>query len=272
MIDMRDCWPVGYFTKLYRRADGSLYAKRKTKGHDPMAYWLPAPQQGDVQFSREDHFPVTYGSEQTAFNNSWSMRKRDDMSVSEVADSFACGGDCSNWCAGPGQYYVEGVIPHGRPGGHVVGEACLSQEVEKIYNSQNFTTTQPTLLSGWKIHTTLRLEAEYALFHPLYGRDANGWGPNRGPVYSDVVELLQGHGVLNPALPQGTISPEYPPGINHKDGFTCFWVRQWFASGVGMIQEEVLFDERPTGLAGHGSLLPASGVDPIVYFSFIDNS
>ncbi|GAC1455261.1 MAG: hypothetical protein PVSMB1_04680 [Gemmatimonadaceae bacterium] len=277
-VDMRSYWPVSYYSvATLRRGDGTLYMKRITKTNDPMGYWLPAPQSGEVRFSREDYIPDDYapvGGNPAAdpvayFKDSWSMAARPDWSVSEIADSFAFDYSyCTTWCASSGQYYPGGDIVHARPWGHTLGESYYYKVWLPVYRTPNLQTTAPSVLNGWHVYSVIRMEQKYNWFNPEYGRSNGTWSYGNGQWYSNVVLMVLQHGVSgDPSYPNGKSCSNMPSGIGHYGPYTSFWVYTWYAPGVGPIKESLLFDERTC----QGAMAPAPGFSPGTYDVFIDN-
>ncbi|GAC1455256.1 MAG: hypothetical protein PVSMB1_04670 [Gemmatimonadaceae bacterium] len=276
-VDIRDYWPVfNYKAITYRRVDGTLYEVKVIKTADPMATWEPAASPGEVHFSREDYIPTLYapiGGDPAKdpvayFNNSWSMVKRPDWSVSEIADSFALRSDCTSWCASKGQVYVGGDIAHGRPGGHVLGENYYYEVDVPMNWSPNIQTTAPTALAGYSVSTIIRMEAKFNAFTPEYGRHSGSWGPSNGRTYGRAVRLVMQHGTAgSPDYPSnGKTCSNMPSSITHRARYTSFWVYDWYAPDIGLVKETLLFDERSC----EGAMAPASGKAVIDYDNYVD--
>jgi hypothetical protein len=292
-VDMRMYWPLppagSTLTVTYRRYDGSLYAKRLTKKpNDPMSSWLPTSQQPGTHFSREDYIPGYYGpiggyppdDPIAYFNNSWSMVLRPDKSVSEIADSWPLWKFCVTWCSSRGQYYgyshdpsIHGDIVHGRPGGHVLGESYYYKVDVEVWQTPDLQNKRPTYVDGLQIYSIIRMEQKYNSFTPEYGRAARSWAPGSGKSYPRTVKIVLQHGTRDPNSTESRCS-YYPPGYVHRDGYTSFWQYIWYADGVGVIKETLLFDERPDEHnipSCHGAAYKAAGVSNFAYDDYIDD-
>lgn len=276
-VDMRLYFPNAAVDFKYRRPDGSLYMRRVTRpNNDPMYSYLP--DKSGTHFSRESYLPTSYYSESAPYHDSWSLRHGPDMSVTEVADSFAPdGSNFQSWNNGPGQYYAGGSGPagivHGKPGGHYLGEDYYYRWYDSVYHTNSVQTIVPTLLSGVSIWSGTRLNAKYNSYFPGYGRQSGVWGPGKGRTYTNVIAMVFVHGATSPASrPSGyhqespTCSSNRPSWANHVGGFTSYWELIYYAPGYGEIEEKVLFDERYC--AGTDSVGNASEG----YHSYIDDN
>ena len=274
-VDMRLYFPNAAVDLKYRRPDGTLYMRRVTRPYnDPMYNYLP--DKTGTHFSRESYVPVSYGSEDAPYTDSWSLRHGnvDDMLVTEVADSFAPSSPKAySWINGPGQYYWGGSglygIPHGRPGGHVLGENYYYIWNSPVYRTPSIQTVVPTLLSGTTVWGGIRLYAKYNTYAPGYGRLSGIWGAGRGKTYSNVVAMLFVHGT-SPGSGTHPESPNCqsnrPAWANHVAGSTSYWEIILYAPGYGEIEEKVMFDER--SCSGTDSIGNASEG----YHSYIDDN
>lgn len=292
-VDMRMYWPRppagSTLTVTYRRYDGSLYAKRMTKNpNDPMSSWLPISQQPGIHFSREDYIPTYYGpvggyppdDPIAYFNNSWSMVLRPDKSVSEIADSWPLWKYCVTWCSSRGQYYgyfatssSQGDIVHGRPGGHILGENYYYKVNVDVWQTPDLQKKPPTFTEGLQVYSIIRLEQKYNNFTPEYGRAARIWAPGNGKPYPRTVKMVLQHGTRDPSSPEFKCS-YYPSGYVHRDGYTSFWQYIWYAEGLGVVKEALLFDERADEHnvpSCRGAAYTPAGVSSVVYEDYIDD-
>ena len=88
-ILMTDYWPIGV-SKIYRRADGSLYLQQV---HDPAEpYQAQMPQKNGSTYWRLHDYRVLDprdGPDKLVYLDTWHMRSSPDGQVAEVADNFA---------------------------------------------------------------------------------------------------------------------------------------------------------------------------------------
>lgn len=278
-VDMRQYWPSNsYLVQKWRNYEGKLYTKRVTKPNaDVMMYWYP-DKSGD-RYAREDHYPIEYGSEITCYHSTWGMRKGvgADKSVIETGDAFPplprpCSLTSDTWWigGGSGQYYGStgrSGIFQGKASGNNVGEPWYTESDVATYFTASRETTAPTFNPGIKVWSSHRVLAVWPNYSPTYGRKTDGtWGgliasgfSNVSPSqvrYNNVVELLFVHGVKAPNQAQTdpcVSTGSRPPNFNYKPGYITFWQKVYLAPGVGVVQEETMFDERPDGLNCKGT-------------------
>ena len=178
------------------------------------------------------------------------MLLRPDKSVSEIADSWPLCKTCVVWCPSRGQYYgyfhdpsLQGDIVHGRVGGHVLGENYSYKVDVDVWQTADLQKKQPTYVKGLQVYSIIRLEQKYNTFTPEYGRAAGTWGLGLAKSYPHTIKIVLQHGTRDPSVSESKCS-HYPPGFVHRDGYTSFWQYIWYAEGVGVVKEALLFDDR----------------------------
>lgn len=274
-VDMREYWPTYNHTVVNRRPNGSLYNKRVTKSVDPARKLIPSPKAGEVIFGRDDYYPLPADAAKAVpggdpandpiayYNNSWTMIKRPDMSVSEIIDSFPLQANCRIYCTSRANVYPpSGDIVHGRPGGHTLGESYYYKMNVKMRTTQNI-ETKPLKDVEWKLYSIIRMEQKYNFYTPEYGRRNNVWGKGNGKTFARTVKQILQHGAIGPKDPPGgKVCPNEPAGFAHVPGYTSFWVYTWYAPNIGPVKEHLLWDERTcTGSATLPAGSDVSGYD-----------
>lgn len=274
VINMGDYYPVGFTKESFRRADESLFSTVLTKPVDTILAYHGTQPAGGVNFTqeyyytKEHHIPEFIGDDpDTCFRTARSFRKDIDGGVYELGGSprrfnLPCK---TGWTAGSVVTYRKHNKPIGLPWGRP-GYNSESDPYFGIFNMNVLIAER-----GQKLQTiglafaTHHMDAHHNEFTPEYGRNAEGvWGKGNAFTYQDVVEVTFIHGTSFKSIPNKACSNR--PDL-HIAGYNSFYIKQWIAKGVGIVQEHILFIENAEGVECKGTF---TSTNPNQYQTYID--
>lgn len=213
-------------------------------------YHGPQPA-GSINFSREYYYARKNleSDYQYCFRTARSFRKDADLGFLELGGMSYSGEECfTGFTKANVTSYLNSQKSHhtglywGRPEGHLLDERFFLNFGLWVLSSQ-YGLPSEEIGRAW---SGVKLQHLYSSFTPEFGRGRDGtWTSSPDISYSNVALIIFIHGTRYPnALEKvgARACPNMP--VQHVQGYNSYWIAQWLAPGIGVVQQKIFYDEK----------------------------